>query len=82
MTLKTNTIAAQLRHAKERVERLERQLEIARALTSQANEDYSDLVSAINSDSYAISFQAFSQYRAGLLTLSKEIKRSQYWWYP
>ena len=47
MTLKTITIAAQLHHAQGRIERLERQLKIARMLTSQSNEDYSDMKNSI-----------------------------------
>lgn len=82
MTIKTNTVAAQLRHAKERIERLERKLALARMITNHEKEDYSNLVNAINSDSYAMSFQSFSQYRTALLTLSNEIKTSRYRWYP
>lgn len=76
MALKTNAIAAQLGQARGRIERQERQLEISRMRASQAKENFNDLVNAIHSDSYAMSFQSFGQYRRALLTLATEIEMS------
>lgn len=76
MTTKTNTIAARLRHAEERIERTEQCLAIQRMLKEQADESVRHLASAIASDSYAISFQSLGQYRAALLHIAQSISDS------
>lgn len=76
MATKTNTIAARLRHAEERIERTEQRLVIQRNLIENAESDALQLTSAIASDSYAASFQSLGQYRTALLHIAQSISDS------
>lgn len=73
MALKTNAIAAQLRQARERIERTERNLAAARSATRQARSNFNDLVAGISSDHHAATCQSTGQYRGMLLQFASQI---------